>query len=63
MGEYNIVHFLPENERSITKKVGEIQQRLSFDRGERVRTPKKQRAKRFFHDYEAASALALIKVK
>lgn len=63
MGEYNIVHFLPENERSITKEVGDNKLRLSYDRGERMRTPNKQRAKRFFHDYEAASTLVVIKRK
>lgn len=63
MGEYKIVHFLPENERSIKREVGDNKLRLSYDRGERIWTPKKQRAKRFFHDYEAMSALVVIKRK
>lgn len=63
MGGYNIVHFLPENEWAIKKEKEETEVRLTNDHGERMWTPKKERAKRFFHKDEAESALVLIKMK
>lgn len=63
MAGYNIAHFLPENERAIQRKVEERTLWLTNDHGERMWTPKKERAKRFFHQEEAESALVLIKMK
>lgn len=63
MGEYRIVHFLPENEWAIKRETGENALWLTNDHGERMRTPKEGRAKRFFHQDEAESALVLIKRK
>ena len=63
MAGHRIAHFLSENERAIKKEVEDRELWLSNDHGERMRTPKKERAKRFFHKDEAESALVIIKMK
>ena len=61
--EYEIVHFLKENERAIRREKNEKKRWLSNDHGERIRTLKQEWAKRFFHKDEAESALVVIKRK
>jgi len=63
MAEYQIAHFTRENERAIKKETDHGDMRLSIDHGERVRTPKEARAKRFFHQDAVESALVTIKMK
>lgn len=61
---YNIVHYTKENEYAIKKEIEWADpKRLSNYNKEWVRTYKEQWAKRFFHEDEATSALALIKIK
>lgn len=60
MWEYNIAYFRRENERAIMRRNEEEVRRLSPDK---IRTKKKQRAKRFFHEDTARSALVLIRMQ
>lgn len=59
MREYKIAHFPRENERAIMR-VNEDD--VWWLAPEKVWTKKKERAKRYFHESEAISNLAIIKM-
>ena len=60
MWEYKINHYSKENERVIIKENDNETRYLS---PEQIRTRKKKRAKKFFHEEDAVSAFISIRTK
>lgn len=60
---YEIVHFLKDNEWSIRRTNNEEEWWLSKDGGNPVWTHKKEWARRFFHEETAIQALMIVKTK
>lgn len=57
--DYRIAHFPIENERAIMRQ---NEDEIWWLSPEKIWTKKKERAKRFFHESEATSALSIIKM-
>lgn len=57
--DYKIAHFPRENERAIMRVYEDDTWWLS---PEKIWTKKKERARRFFHESEATSALSIVKM-